>query len=265
VAGFIFGAKSPMRQTFRYFQYLLRAGNAHGLHSPFAYELYTQVIDNQGYFYAFEQIEELRDQLLAEQTLVDVVDLGGGGRSGPRPVGQIVRRSAVPPGVGQLLFRLVNHFQPNLILELGSSLAISTLYLALARPEAKVIGFEGSPRLAELANLTCARLAPQATVVPGPLEQTLAPTLAQQPALDLVFFDANHRLAPTLHYFETCLARAHEGSVFIFDDIYWSAEMERAWQTVKAHPQVTLTVDLFRLGLVFFRQKQPKQHFTLRF
>jgi predicted O-methyltransferase YrrM len=196
---------------------------------------------------------------------VEVVDLGSGGRNGHYPIRQIVRRSAVPPLVGQLLFRLVNHFQPKVIVELGSSLAISTLYLALARPEAKLIGFEGSPRLAELANLTCARLAPQAQVVPGPLEETLTPTLAQQAPLDFVFLDANHRLAPTLRYFETCLARAHEASVFVLDDIYWSNEMEQAWQAIKNHPQVTLTVDLFRLGLVFFRQKQPKQHFKLRF
>jgi len=67
-----------------------------------------------------------------------------------------------------------------------------------------------------------------------------------------------------MRYFELCLAQSHAGSVFVFDDIYWSVDMQRAWQAIQAHPSVTLTIDLFHLGLVFFRDLQPKQHFSLR-
>ena len=102
-------------------------------------------------------------------------------------------------------------------------------------------------------------------IVEGNIDQTLAPTLAALGApVDFVFFDGNHRYAPTLQYFELCLAHRTDESVFVFDDIHWSPGMERAWEVIKAHPDVRLTVDLFHIGLVFFRKNQPKQHFSLR-
>ncbi len=83
--------------------------------------------------------------------------------------------------------------------------------------------------------------------------------------LDFAFFDGNHRYEPTLRYFNLCAARRTERSVFVLDDIHWSAEMERAWNTIRQHPEVRLTIDLFFVGLVFFRRNQPRQHFRLRF
>jgi predicted O-methyltransferase YrrM len=84
------------------------------------------------------------------------------------------------------------------------------------------------------------------------------------PKLDLVFFDGNHQKVPTLDYFHHCLTKAHENSIFIFDDIHWSSEMDEAWQQIQGHEQVSLTIDLFQFGLVFFRKGIAKQHFTLR-
>jgi predicted O-methyltransferase YrrM len=103
-------------------------------------------------------------------------------------------------------------------------------------------------------------------LIEGNLDDTLAPTLAALSGpIDFVFFDGNHRYEPTLRYFELCLTRRTDQSVFVFDDIHWSAEMDRAWEAIKSHPEVMLTVDLFYMGLVFFRKNQPKQHFSLRF
>ncbi len=103
------------------------------------------------------------------------------------------------------------------------------------------------------------------TIVTGNIDQTLAAHVPALESIDLVFFDANHRYEPTLRYFETCLPKTHNDSLFVFDDIHWSAEMERAWAEIKAHPAVTVTIDLFWVGLVFFRREQPKQDFVLRF
>jgi predicted O-methyltransferase YrrM len=247
----------------RYLNFLARSGNAHGLHSPFVFSLYTEVVCAVRHYYAFDEIEDLRLRLLQGQDKVQVNDLGTG-TSGPRSVARLASAST-PPKVGQLLFRLVNEFQPQTVLELGTCLGLGTLYLAKARPEAEVVTLEGSNALAELAEEHFRAANVAARVVRGDLAQTLGPTLAALPSLDFAFLDANHRYEATMQYFGQCLAHTHAGSVLVLDDIHWSAEMERAWAEVQAHPAVTLTVDLFRVGLVFFRPHQPKQHFWLRF
>ncbi|WP_231717530.1 O-methyltransferase [Hymenobacter sp. DG25A] len=249
---------------------MLRSGNAHGLHSPFVFGLYTHVINHRGAFAAFGAIEARRQELRQSPQILLVRDFGAGSHTGAgrqRPVRDIARTAAKPAALAQLLFRLVNHFQPRTVLELGTSLGLTTAYLAAADSRARVISFEGCPQTAAVARQTFEQLAlPNVELVLGNLDETLEPALQALPeSLDFAFFDGNHRYEPTMRYFEQCLARSTEGSVFVFDDIHWSAEMERAWASIQAHPQVQLTIDLFHVGLVFFRRKQPKQHFTLRF
>jgi predicted O-methyltransferase YrrM len=101
-------------------------------------------------------------------------------------------------------------------------------------------------------------------VITGPFDDTLAGALQQIGKVDLVFFDGNHRKEPTLHYFKACLQHADENTVFIFDDIHWSPDMQDAWEEIGRHESVTSTADLFFFGLVFFRKELSKQHFSLR-
>ncbi|MBJ6143562.1 O-methyltransferase [Hymenobacter sp. BT559] len=261
-----------MHQVLAYLRFWLRSGNAHGLHSPFIYGLYTTVICHNGKFKAFAPIEARRRELLRSTQRIAVTDFGAGsqvaGAGGrERRLRDIARHAAKPPRLAQLLFRLVNHFQPATILELGTSLGLTTAYLATADSRNQVITFEGCPNTAAVARETFDKLhLGNVQLVTGNLDQTLPATLAElAKPVDFVFFDGNHRYEPTLRYFEQCLSKAHENSVFVLDDIHWSAEMEQAWAAIKAHPAVTVTVDLFYVGLVFFRKKQPKQDFWLRF
>lgn len=253
----------------RYASFWWRSGNAHGLHSPFVFNLYCFIIHHTGFFLAYDQVENLRQTLLQDDTELDVTDFGAGSHTSTtkkRKVSAMARSAAKPPRLGQLIFRLANHFKPSTILELGTSLGLTTGYLGLARQTAQLYTFEGCPAIAAQAKKNFQKLKLENVhLVQGNMDETLAPAVAALDQLDFVFFDGNHRLAPTLRYFEICLTKAHEGSVFVFDDIYWSAEMAEAWQKIKQHPQVLLTVDLFYIGLVFFRTNQPKQHFTLRF
>ncbi|QKG57455.1 class I SAM-dependent methyltransferase [Hymenobacter sp. BRD128] len=261
-----------MFQLFAYLRYWLRSGNAHGLHSPFVFGLYTAVIRHTGEYGAFARIEKRRQELLASDQIIAITDFGAGsqvaGAGGRRrAVRDIARHSAKAPRLAQLLFRLVNHFQPRTALELGTSLGLTTAYLASADSRQQVITFEGCPNTAAVARETFEKLGiKNVRLEDGNLDHTLPTTLASLPQpLDFVFFDGNHRYEPTLRYFEQCLAKAHEDSVFVFDDIHWSADMERAWAAIKAHPSVTVTIDLFYVGLVFFRKKQPREDFWLRY
>lgn len=253
----------------RYLFFLLRSTSEHGVHSPFVYELYTQCIKSNARYYIFDEIEALRESLLRSQGKITVQDLGAGSKvnkTSQRKLKDIARFSLKNAKTGQLLFRLVNYFQPQNIFDLGTSLGITTLYLASANRAIPVFTFEGCPQtLAEAQKHISSFHYTHISCVYGNIDETLPATLEYISQVDFVFFDANHRLEPTLSYFRLCLAKSHEGSVFVFDDIYWSAPMTQAWQQIKNHPAVMLTIDLFDVGLVFFRKNQPKQHFVLRF
>ena len=252
-----------------YLLYRLRAFRLHGVHSPFIFDLYQNVLLHDGHFPAYDRVETLREKMLQDNRQLQITDFGAGSKTlknRQRRISEIARTSAKPAKYGQLLFRLVNHFQPEILFDLGTSLGITTSYLAEARKRAQVYTFEGCPNIAKVARENFRNLKlKQVQLIEGNLDDTLEKQLQLLERLDFAFFDGNHRYAPTMHYFKSCLLKHHEHSVFVLDDIYWSAEMKRSWHEIKKHPQVMQTVDLFFIGLVFFKNTQPREHFTLSF
>ncbi|WP_353720634.1 class I SAM-dependent methyltransferase [Dyadobacter sp. 676] len=254
-----------------YIKYLLRSGNEHSIHSPFLFELYNNVIAvRRDTNPAYEAIRSLRRELLRSGEQIEILDLGAGSRinkSNLREIKTIAKNAEKPAKFGRLFYRLIRRFQPATILELGTSLGLTTLYMSKAGPDAQLITFEGCPQTARKAQEHFRRQnATNIEVVLGNIDETLPARLASlDRPIDFAYFDANHRYEPTVRYFEQCLPHIQNGSLFIFDDIYWSAEMTQAWEYIKAHPKVTVTVDLFWIGLVFFRSEQAKENFTLRF
>jgi predicted O-methyltransferase YrrM len=202
---------------------------------------------------------------------IAITDFGAGSKvnaSRERTIRDIARNSQKPARFGRLLYRLARHFGAKTILDLGTSLGLTTAYLAEAARlnDGRVLTFEGCPQTAAVARTNFTRLNLQnTTVIIGNIDETLPEQLAALETIDFVFFDANHRYEPTIRYFETCLAKKHNDTVFVFDDIHWSDEMEQAWAYISKHPSVSVTIDLFWVGLVFFRHEQPKQDFVLQF
>ncbi len=252
-----------------FLRYLLFAKNEHSIHSPFVFELYTKVIRNVTNEPVFENIEAIRAQMKKSTQEIEVVDYGAGSRvsnSPRRKIATIAKNAQKTPKFSQLLFRLIQHFQPEVVFDLGTSLGITTLYEAKAAPKSRIYSFEGCPQTAQVASKNLESLqASGVELIIGNLDETLRNQAEKVSKIDFAFFDANHRYEPTVRYFAQCLEKTHEGSVFVFDDIHWSSEMEKAWIQIQAHPSVMLTIDLFYVGLVFFGNKQPKQHFVLRF
>lgn len=253
-----------------YVLYLIKARNQNSIHSPFVFDLYTNIIRDTTPFYVFDKIEQLRETLLESKEIIQVTDMGAGShqallKTKDRRLSNLVRFSSVSPQYGQLLFRLVNFFQPSVILELGTSIGFSTLYLATASKKSKVITIEGCPNSVGLAERNFEKLCCRNIKIQiGNFDEILGSEL-EKVTPDLVFFDGNHREKPTLNYFEQCLAKANNETVFIFDDIHWSQEMENAWKFIISYPRVTTTIDLFKAGIVFFRKELQKQDYILRF
>jgi len=167
----------------------------------------------------------------------------------------------------QLLFRIAKYYKPQTILELGTSFGITTCYLASANRNSKVYTFEGSQEIEKIARENFDKAGLQnLDLIKGNFDKTFLPALNKLEKINLAFIDGNHRKEPTLHYFSELLKKSTNDSIFIFDDIHWSSEMEEAWNLIQQHDSVTLTVDLFFIGLVFFSADfKVKQHFTIRF
>lgn len=254
---------------YNYLIYRIKSVNEHGVHSPFIFDLLLSTIYNRKEFYAYRKIENIRQEMLLSGQNVHCIELGAGSQVLNKPsktVGQIARSAAKSPKFGQLLFRLVDHFQPENVLELGTSLGISTAYMAVASSKAEIHTIEGCPEVAAIArrNFKNASLK-NIDLTVGSFDDVLPGILKQMQRVDLVFFDGNHRKEPTLNYFKQCLEKAVETSVFIFDDIHWSPDMKSAWEEIKENERVTVTLDLFYLGIVFFRKEQVKEHFVIRY
>lgn len=256
----------------KFLHYRLTASNGkgHGIHSPFIFEFVRRVLNDRQHYPAYEQVETVRSQLKKNRSWVEVDDKGAGSavsKSPRRQVSRIARSALKPPKYAQLLYRMIRFYQPQHIVELGTSLGMTTAYLALARPEATVVTIEGADAIADIAAANLRQLnIGNVKLLRGHFDQALQPALDSLPSVDFAFIDGNHRKAPTLRYFEQLLPQAHDNTILVFDDIYWSSEMEAAWAAVKDHPAITGTVDLFFVGIAFFRPGfLQKQHFRIKF
>ncbi len=255
-----------MYQIIQYIKFLISSTNHHGVHSPFVYNLVTKCFYNQTKLKDYKALDYYRKALLKNKSSIEITDFGSGSRvfnSNQRLISKMVKTSGTPVKRAELLYRIVDYFKPSELLELGTSLGIATQALALGNPEGKVTSIEGCPNTFELAKTQLIEFHLNNIILINETFETSIEKLNHK-KYDLIFFDGNHNKDATLNYFNDLLDTIHNDSLFIFDDIHWSRGMTEAWETIKKHSAVTVTVDTFFWGLVFFRKEQPKQHFKIR-
>jgi predicted O-methyltransferase YrrM len=230
------------------------------------YNLVTKCFYDKTKFEEYQSLENYRNSLLANNSNIDVNDLGAGSqvmKTSKRKINSIAKNSGTTLKRTKLLYRLVNYFNPNHILELGTSLGIGTHALSLGNPNAKITTIEGCENISDFTQERFSSLSLEnVKQLTGDFSAFL-PRLSKN-KYDLIFFDGNHQKEATLHYFESLLSTVHNDTLFIFDDIYWSRGMTEAWETIKQHPKVTVTIDTYFWGLAFFRKEQQKEHFIVR-
>jgi len=252
-----------------YLKHRLTAKSRHGTHSPFVYKLADEVIYDFTDKSEYKNIEEQRKKLFNDDSIITVTDLGAGShlnKNRTKKVSQIAKNALKSPRLAKLIYRLAKNTNPKSAIELGTCLGITTAYLATTSADTEVISIEGCPQTAEVAKKNFEDLnLENIELHVGNFDLILPDVIAKQPSLDFVYIDGNHRKDATLNYFNWCLPKINENSLLIFDDIYWSEGMKEAWTEIKNHPDVTLTVDLFWIGLVYFKKGQAKEHFKLKF
>jgi len=254
-----------------YLVYLAKAKTRYKIHSPFVYDLITKVLRDKTNNEDFTDLEEVTKKQAKREDLIETVDFGAGAgdfgyTTSMLPKGKIVKQRTSGKAQLQLLYRLAKHLKPEVLLEFGTAAGISASYMKKGNPSANLVTLEGCASLADFAESTFQKLHIKGIeVISGNFDVTLNEVLHRLKKLDMVFFDGNHRKVPTLRYFESCLRLANENSVFIFGDIHWSRGMEEAWEIIKSNPDVSITIDLYWMGLVFFKKGFAKQDFIIRY
>lgn len=252
-----------------YMEYLFAARGKHSVHSPFLYDFVTKVINGYNGHPYFEKVEKIRSDMLRSEAKIEVEDFGARQKDKYKTsISKLASKAAKRAKYCKLLYRIIAEYQPQICVELGTNLGVSAMYQALALPENGYLHtLEGSSSLAEIAkhNLNKIELHEKVQVHNATFDERLPKILDHTKRIDYLFIDGNHQEEATLRYLEMCLPFCHNNTIVVFDDINWSTGMQSAWLQIKEHPKVTATIDLYFMGIVFFRSELSKEDFTIRF
>lgn len=250
-----------------YFSFLLRSTNQHGVHSPFVYDLVTQCFYKKTPSSNINYFKKVKNYLLSNNHIIEVNGNGKGSKifkTDHRKVAAISIVTGISNKRAVLLIRFVTYFNFEHMLEIGTSVGLGTTAMHIGNPKAVINTLEGCENTADVAksffqqfNFNTIKIST------GDFKNNL-PILLEENQYDFIYFDGNHQKKPMLNYFNQCLQTVHNNSVFILDNIFCSPEIQEAWEEIKNHPKVTVTINTFYWGIVFFRKEQKKQHFTIR-
>jgi len=250
-----------------YLLFLLKSTNKLRVHTPFVRDTVINCFNKKTNINAYQQHLHYRKRLLLNNELIEVTDFGAGSKvfkDKIRPINKIAKYAGLSKKRANLLINLVKHFNPNTILEFGTSVGLATAAMHFGNSKTEIITLEGCPNTISVAQHQFEHFAfNNIKTITGEFDATLH-KLNLNTSLDIVYFDGNHQKEATLKYFKFCLQHINNNSVFIFDDIHWSKNMEEAWEEIKRHSKVKVTIDTFQWGIVFFRKEEEKEHFTIR-
>lgn len=259
-----------LKNIIHFINYKLTAYTEHDVHSPFVFDFYNELILNNYPYNDFFTLNAVRQALLKDETIIDVTDYGAGSRklkTNQRQVSDIAKMGISNKKQSEFFYRLINKFKPHTIIELGTSLGLNTLYLAKAAPQSTIYTMEGCANIHQYAQGVFNQCQQNnIKALQGNFNTELPALLKNLDTIDLLYVDGNHAYEPTVNYFKLALEKKNANSIFIFDDINWSDDMQKAWKEIYSHPEVTLSLDFFYFGIVFFRKESlQKEHFVLRF
>ena len=249
-----------------------------GVHSPYLFEWVRMVMMDKNSFYIWGDIERCREKMLQDGRVLRFEDFGSGakekGEVTERRVSDLAKNSLTGKRYAQMLSRLVNWLGQKqerkdglVIVELGTSLGITTAYLAAMDSKNKVVSYEGCEAVANVAkdnwkSLNIKNIECRVGEITADSLQMAVDRMSEQ--VDVAFIDANHTYASTCKYFDVLAGKVHEKSVIVVDDIHHSKEMEQAWKAICADARVTSTIDLYQMGLVFFDKHYWRRNYKMR-
>lgn len=256
-----------------FLNYKIKAKSPNSVHSPFVYKLYTEIIRDKSHYPEYDEFDKLEEYFINNQRSIEVTAFNNEYSKNEKlyknkfcKVSEIYKRTSITKKYARLIFRLVRHFNPQNVLEIGTGLGISTSYIAKGNPNSEIVTLEGCSSKSQLAQASFDRSGIiNATIKIGNFNITLDDAINHFENIDFAYVDGNHTKRAVLEYFEKIYKKSTSQTIIIFDDIRWSREMEDAWNILAADPRVSVSIDLVRIGIVFLKKDIEKQHFILSF
>lgn len=255
----------------RYLRFLIKSKTRYTIHSQFVYKFINEVLRDKTKYEDYYKLWAYRNKITSRSDIIETVDFGSGaGKSAYSTkymqYGKLASLRSHSKKELEFLYRIAYQYKPEVILELGTSAGISTVYLSKASTQSRIITMEGCANLVSEANTSLQSFGvSNVEMYTGNFDNNLQGVLDKETKLDMVFFDGNHRKDPTLRYFNQCMELSNENTIFVFDDIHWSKGMEAAWEIIKKDERVSVTIDIFWFGICFFRKGIEKQDFIIRY
>ncbi len=252
-----------------FLKFYFNATTLYNVHSPFVYNLVSFIFKNKLPEDFKSNIQIVRRQLKTSEVEIPVRDFGAGSKNTKKDkfdkVSRISKTSVSGPLKSLWLYNINVYFHPDNVLELGTSLGLSAAHLAQNAGNVKTL--EGNPAIANTAHDVFKNLnITNVEIITGNFDDTLKNVLEHKSPPDLVYLDGNHTYEATIRYFDQLkTARNDKEMILIFDDIYWSEGMMKAWKEIKAQVEVSLSIDIYFFGLIFFKTNTiaPKHYILL--
>ena len=245
-----------------YISFIIKSKNKHGVHSPFVFDLITKCFNKKNPTNFDQLFLKYKKELFKNTSTINVTS--NGTISNMRQVSKISKSTGISNKSAKLLIKLMQYYKPTSVIEIETSLGLSTAALSISLPNSSITTIEECRETGNIAqNLFNKYQFKNIKLIIGNFNETLAKQLNKN-TFDFVFFNGNHTKKATLDYFKLSLSSIHNNSFFLFNNIYRNFEMKQAWEEIKKNPSVTVTIDTYQWGLVFFRKEQQKEHFTIR-
>ena len=227
----------------------LRHRRGFGVHSPFAFNLITKVIEENFMYYSYAEIEQIRREKL----------------QGKLNRKSLNRRAEISFKKGSLLFRLVNRFTPSFILEICTAWGISTLYLHNGHSTSHLVCIEPDNAVAEMAKKVVGDNKESISFLTDSLSHSLDLYFISGTELNFVYV---HQLSnPADYTWLIPLLIEHSGdkTVWVINGIRSHERIAAAWRLLIADNKVRVTMDLYDMGLAFNNPKLNKQDYVVAF
>jgi len=215
---------------------------------------------------AFERCETYRNKLLNDHSIISYEVFG---LNDTAKVSDICAKAASKKTWCHFLYGIAKALDHPTILEIGTNLGISGSYLLEATKSKNgfFMTMEGLPQLCDIASQQFKTITATNNfqVVQGLYDDTFPKVIKQEHNYNLLFIDGNHKKEPTLNYFKSLKSHIKSPAIFVFDDIYWSKDMQDAWKLIKKDPAVNFTIDLYEQGIVIIDTAETikNKHFSL--
>ncbi len=215
----------------------------------------------------FQGLDKFRNELSQSNEIIDY-KIFGSDETGI--VHDIFRRAASPEIWCKYLYLLAKNLNVKNYLEIGTNLGVSGSYILSAlktHPDCHFVTMEGVPKLCAIAESQFQKIGSndQFQIFQGLYQDTFPKVIDLPFDFEICFIDGNHKLEPTLQYFNQLKEKTTESSVFIFDDIYWSDEMIEAWKIIKNDPNINFAIDLFKMGIVIIDKHEKRKKVTFSY